>query len=141
MGADSHTVVLALCDEDSMRPADFFSKKDKKGGKSDVKVSETSKACRGTEAYLVACRPRILSCANLPKRPRRKAALLGPRMDCSMPVVFVCLRLFIFCSSVRWFKEVESKKGAGKQDDGGFQEWFHGIISRKESEVPALVPR
>lgn len=37
-------------------------------------------------------------------------------------------------ASVKWFKEVESKKGAGQDDDGGFQKWFHGIITRQESE-------
>jgi len=36
-------------------------------------------------------------------------------------------------ASVRWFKEVEMKKGAGMKS-GNFQEWFHGIITRKDSE-------
>jgi len=40
--------------------------------------------------------------------------------------------------SVKWFKDVEMKKGAGQTDDGGdgggFEDWFHGIISRNESE-------
>eukprot|EP00051_Salpingoeca_urceolata_P010630 m.130293 g.130293 ORF g.130293 m.130293 type:complete len:964 (-) comp16784_c0_seq1:1942-4833(-) len=39
-------------------------------------------------------------------------------------------------ASVRWFKEVEMKKGAGLNDTGtkGFAEWFHGVITRKQSE-------
>ena len=44
--------------------------------------------------------------------------------------------------SVKWFKEVEMKKGAGQTNDGGdgngFEDWFHGIISRKESEALLL---
>jgi len=40
--------------------------------------------------------------------------------------------------SVKWFKEVEMKKGAGQTegegDDLDFALWFHGIISRKEAE-------
>ena len=37
-------------------------------------------------------------------------------------------------ASVKWFKEVEKKKGAG-QEGSGFASWFHGIITRKQSEV------
>ena len=37
-------------------------------------------------------------------------------------------------ASVKWFKEVEKKKGAGGDGKGGFANWFHGIITRKESE-------
>jgi len=36
-------------------------------------------------------------------------------------------------ASVRWFKEVEMKKGAGMKS-GNFEEWFHGVITRKEAE-------
>lgn len=36
--------------------------------------------------------------------------------------------------SIKWFQEVETKKGSGLTDDGGFQQWFHGIISRMDSE-------
>merc|ERR1719181_1675972 len=36
--------------------------------------------------------------------------------------------------SVKWFKEVEMKKGVAQEDDGGFAKWFHGIISRKDAE-------
>ena len=36
-------------------------------------------------------------------------------------------------ASVRWFKEVEMKKGAG-MNKGNFEEWFHGVITRKEAE-------
>jgi myosin-3 len=36
--------------------------------------------------------------------------------------------------SVRWFKEVEMKKGAGMGADKSFQEWFHGILTRVQSE-------
>jgi len=36
-------------------------------------------------------------------------------------------------ASVRWFKEVEMKKGAGMKS-GNFEEWFHGVITRKDSE-------
>ena len=34
---------------------------------------------------------------------------------------------------MRWFKEVEMKKGAGMSGNG-FQEWFHGVITRKDAE-------
>ena len=37
-------------------------------------------------------------------------------------------------ASIRWYKEIEMKKGAGVSD-AGFQEWFHGVITRKEAEV------
>lgn len=43
-------------------------------------------------------------------------------------------------ASVRWFKEVEMKKGNAIADGnneaglGGFAQWFHGVISRAESE-------
>jgi len=37
-------------------------------------------------------------------------------------------------ASVKWFKEVESKKGSGIDDDGGFASWFHGIITRSDAE-------
>ncbi len=37
-------------------------------------------------------------------------------------------------ASVRWFKEVEMKKGAGVSNGGGFQEWFHGVITRRDAE-------
>lgn len=41
--------------------------------------------------------------------------------------------------SVKWFKEIEMKKGAGvDKTTGGFTEWFHGIITRKQSEVRVL---
>lgn len=36
--------------------------------------------------------------------------------------------------SVRWFKEVEMKKGAGMGADKSFQEWFHGILTRVQAE-------
>ena len=36
-------------------------------------------------------------------------------------------------ASVRWFKEVEKKKGAG-QSGSGFANWFHGVITRKVGE-------
>jgi len=38
-------------------------------------------------------------------------------------------------ASVKWFKEVEAEKGSGKTDDGGFADWFHGIISRTDAEA------
>ena len=43
------------------------------------------------------------------------------------------------CSSVRWYKEIEMKKGAGvAQGGGGFQDWFHGVITRKQAEVRSM---
>jgi hypothetical protein len=36
-------------------------------------------------------------------------------------------------ASVKWFKEVEKKKGNG-MTGGKFANWFHGIITRQESE-------
>jgi len=40
-------------------------------------------------------------------------------------------------ASVRWYKEIEMKKGAGVAADSGsgFHEWFHGVLSRKQSEA------
>lgn len=38
-------------------------------------------------------------------------------------------------ASVKWFKEVEAEKGSGKTEDGGFADWFHGIISRVDAEA------
>jgi myosin-3 len=38
-------------------------------------------------------------------------------------------------ASVKWFKETEAAKGSGMADDGGFASWFHGIITRSESET------
>jgi len=37
-------------------------------------------------------------------------------------------------ASVKWFKEEEATKGSGKTDDGGFADWFHGIITRIDAE-------
>eukprot|EP00056_Hartaetosiga_gracilis_P012637 m.202235 g.202235 ORF g.202235 m.202235 type:complete len:961 (+) comp13721_c0_seq3:62-2944(+) len=36
--------------------------------------------------------------------------------------------------SIRWFVTEEKKKGAGMGEDG-FEQWFHGVISRRESEA------
>jgi len=38
-------------------------------------------------------------------------------------------------ASVKWYKESEADKGAGKTDDGDFAAWFHGIISRTDAEA------
>lgn len=38
-------------------------------------------------------------------------------------------------ASVKWFKETEAAKGSGMAEDGGFASWFHGIITRTESEA------
>jgi myosin-3 len=38
-------------------------------------------------------------------------------------------------ASVKWFKEEEATKGSGKTDDGGFADWFHGIITRIDAEA------
>jgi hypothetical protein len=38
-------------------------------------------------------------------------------------------------ASIEWYKKVEESKGSGKTDDGGFADWFHGIISRADAEV------
>lgn len=38
-------------------------------------------------------------------------------------------------ASVKWFKEEEAAKGSGKTDDGGFADWFHGIITRADAET------
>ena len=39
--------------------------------------------------------------------------------------------------SVKWLKDVERNRGAGQTDDGGdgggFEDWFHGIVSQNES--------
>jgi hypothetical protein len=41
---------------------------------------------------------------------------------------------------VRWYKEIEMKKGAGVEKGVGFQEWFHGVITRKNTEA-LLLPK
>ena len=50
---------------------------------------------------------------------------------CVRPTALSCIDVR---SSVRWFKEVEMKKGAGMKS-GNFEEWFHGVITRKDAEV------
>eukprot|EP00054_Salpingoeca_dolichothecata_P026515 m.189953 g.189953 ORF g.189953 m.189953 type:complete len:938 (-) comp25680_c0_seq1:211-3024(-) len=82
-------VILALCDEDDVRPKDFFTKKDAP----PLAERQYKKEAGGTER----------------KKKMQRAA------------------------SVKWFKEVEKKKGAG-QTGAGFAEWFHGIITRKDAE-------
>lgn len=37
-------------------------------------------------------------------------------------------------ASVKWFKEVEKKKGAGIGEGGAFLNWFHGIITRADAD-------
>lgn len=37
-------------------------------------------------------------------------------------------------AAVQWFKETQAPKGVVQEDSGVFSEWFHGIISRRESE-------
>eukprot|EP00056_Hartaetosiga_gracilis_P013689 m.229313 g.229313 ORF g.229313 m.229313 type:complete len:169 (+) comp13882_c0_seq8:2644-3150(+) len=46
--------------------------------------------------------------------------------------VFCCCCLLN--SSVKWFKEVEMKKGSGVSSAGKFEEWFHGVITRRKAE-------
>eukprot|EP00055_Hartaetosiga_balthica_P002458 m.4037 g.4037 ORF g.4037 m.4037 type:complete len:957 (+) comp2161_c0_seq1:253-3123(+) len=41
---------------------------------------------------------------------------------------------FTRAASVKWFKEVEMKKGSGVSSAGKFEEWFHGVITRKQAE-------
>ena len=38
-------------------------------------------------------------------------------------------------ASIKWWHEVESKKGSGMDDDGGFASWFHGVITRADAET------
>eukprot|EP00042_Codosiga_hollandica_P039796 m.336479 g.336479 ORF g.336479 m.336479 type:complete len:957 (+) comp55698_c0_seq1:23-2893(+) len=37
-------------------------------------------------------------------------------------------------ASVRWYKDIEMKKGAGVEKGAGFHEWFHGVITRKATD-------
>lgn len=97
---DMRLVMLAIIDEDNMRPADFWDPK-KKEVITDPALKKFQKK-------------------NGSKPGKGKAGLSR-------------------AASVRWFKEVEMQKGAGLKDSdagasGGFQEWFHGIISRKDAE-------
>eukprot|EP00043_Microstomoeca_roanoka_P014896 m.148547 g.148547 ORF g.148547 m.148547 type:complete len:961 (-) comp16135_c0_seq1:237-3119(-) len=89
---DTHSVVLALCDEDNARPADFFAKPAPK-----------------PEEY------RDPAMKKIAKKAQGKAG-------------------FTRAASIKWFKEVEMKKGAGVSSAGKFEEWFHGVITRKQSE-------
>ncbi|PFX20078.1 Myosin-IIIb [Stylophora pistillata] len=37
-------------------------------------------------------------------------------------------------AAVQWFQETQVPKGVVQDESGGFSKWFHGIISRRESE-------
>lgn len=91
LGESLRVVILALCDEDEARPADYFTKP--APGKDEYKDPAMKK---------------------LAKEVGKKG--------------------FSRAQSVRWFKEVEMKKGAGVASNGKFEEWFHGVITRKQSE-------
>lgn len=89
------SVVLALCDDDNMRPPDYFEKK-----KIESKQIKDPTLKRMQK-----------------KADKSKAGITRAK-------------------SIKWFQEVEMKKGAGQVDDGdGFELWFHGIITRHQSEV------
>eukprot|EP00049_Salpingoeca_infusionum_P017711 m.354083 g.354083 ORF g.354083 m.354083 type:complete len:962 (-) comp16916_c0_seq1:372-3257(-) len=92
-GSDMSSVVLALCDEDAARPADFWTKPAPKPADfQDPKMKKLAKKAQGKQGFTRA-------------------------------------------ASVKWFKEVEMKKGAGISSAGKFEEWFHGVITRKDSEA------
>jgi len=89
-----HDVVLSLCDDDAMRPPDYFEKK-----------RAQSKRIKDPQFKKMQT-----------KADKSKAGINRKQ-------------------SVKWFKEVEMKKGAGRTADGDdFEAWFHGIISRVKSE-------
>eukprot|EP00040_Diaphanoeca_grandis_P030996 m.184588 g.184588 ORF g.184588 m.184588 type:complete len:972 (+) comp32197_c2_seq1:198-3113(+) len=91
-----HTILEALCEDDSRRPPDFF----------EVKRKNTSKIRDPTMK-------KMAKEANKSKHGITRA------------------------QSIKWFKEVEMKKGAGMKEgstaDSSFEQWFHGIISRNEA--------
>lgn len=90
----TRSVLLVLCDEDAMRPPDYFSRK-----KSQVKKIKDPTLKRMQK-----------------KADKSKAGITRAK-------------------SIKWFQEVEMKKGAGQTDEGdGFELWFHGIITRNQSE-------
>lgn len=90
---DNHSVMLALCDEDDRRPADYFTKPKAKPQEYQDKAMQ--------------------------KLAKKAASKKGG---------------FTRAQSIKWFKEVEMKKGAGVSSAGTFEEWFHGVITRKISE-------
>jgi len=75
----------------------------------------------------------ISLCEEDDKRPPEALASSAPPPP-AQPVLPAKKNRAKRAASVKWFKEVESKKGAGQSDDGGFASWFHGIITRGESE-------
>ena len=36
--------------------------------------------------------------------------------------------------AVKWYRDIEAEKGSGRTQDGGFADWFVGMISRQEAE-------
>ncbi|KAK3731450.1 hypothetical protein QZH41_013633, partial [Actinostola sp. cb2023] len=38
-------------------------------------------------------------------------------------------------TAVQWYQETQAPKGAGMETKGVFHEWFHGVISRRRSEM------
>eukprot|EP00054_Salpingoeca_dolichothecata_P009067 m.51369 g.51369 ORF g.51369 m.51369 type:complete len:987 (+) comp18146_c0_seq1:26-2986(+) len=101
-GNDIHTVLLALNDEDEMRPDRFWEKK---------------------EEPVVAAKGKDVKVLKKLEAERKKGGK------------------FSRAASVRWFKEVEMKKGAALKEGakagsfGCFEDWFHGCITRKQSET------
>lgn len=87
----------------------------------------------------------LLNYHSSPRSSLRKFPKVEMRQPCSArrlsPIyraIILCLLITSIDSSVRWYKEIEMKKGAGVSQGGsGFQEWFHGVITRKAAEVHA----
>lgn len=98
-GAGMMSVLEALCEDDALRPPDYFEQKRKNTKKiKDPTLKRMQKQADKSKAGLSRAQ------------------------------------------SVKWFKEVEMKKGAGMVEggdggDNGFQTWFHGIITRNEANT------
>jgi len=96
--AGQHSIQEALCEDDELRPNDFW----------EIKRANTKKIKNPTMKKMQK------------EANKKKGGLTRAQ-------------------SVKWFKEVEMAKGAGMADGGdggdggGFEEWFHGIITRNEA--------
>lgn len=124
---DVNNVVRALCEDDAQRPPDFFEKK-------KLQLSEVREGVGvGVgEGVTPAPEPGLTRPSPRPLRGMQDKVMRKLQKEVnSKKQGGAATRT----QSVKWFKEIEMKKGAGVDHrTGGFNEWFHGIITRQQSE-------